>query len=54
LDTRAVIYAKTGKGSAVLEWEPMLLFGFLFIGIPWVMYLLVKEAKGKLTEVQKT
>ena len=49
-----VIYAKTGKGSAVFEWEPMLLFGFLFIGIPWVMYLMVKEVKGKLTEVQKT
>jgi hypothetical protein len=46
-----VIYAKTGKGWAVFEWESMMLFGFLFIGIPWVMYLLVKEVKGKLTEV---
>ncbi|WP_231507812.1 hypothetical protein [Bacillus sp. UNC41MFS5] len=47
-----VVYAKTGKGSAVLEWEPIPLFGFLIVGIPWVLYLILREIKTKLMEME--
>ncbi|MFP7298236.1 hypothetical protein [Neobacillus niacini] len=48
-----VVYAKTGKGATVFDWEPMILFGFLFIGIPWVFYLLIREVKTLFTELTK-
>jgi hypothetical protein len=44
-----IVFAKTGKGTAVLEWEPILFFGLLSIGIPWVLYLFLNEIKTKLT-----
>gem|GEM_PF-4377325 len=47
-----VVYAKTTNGAAVLEWEPILLFGFLIVGIPWVLYLILREIKTKLVEME--
>src|SRR5688500_12096104 len=43
-----VVYAKTGKDVAFLEWEPVLLFAFLSLGIPGFLFLLLMEIKTKL------
>ena len=40
-----VVFAKSGKGATAIEWEPVLLFGFLTIGIPWVLYSFLKVIK---------
>jgi hypothetical protein len=48
-----VVYAKSGKGAALFDWEPILITGYLFIGIPWVLYLLLRKVKERLNEMKK-
>ncbi|MFJ5717602.1 hypothetical protein [Neobacillus sp. NPDC093127] len=43
-----IVFAKTGKGTAVLEWEPLLLLGLFVVGMPWVFYSFLIEIKTKL------
>jgi len=43
-----IVFAKTGKGTAVLEWEPIILLGLIVIGIPWVFYNFLMEIKTNL------
>ena len=48
-----IVFAKTGKGTSVLEWEHFLLLGLLVIGVPWVIYNFIFEIKAKLPYFNK-